>query len=144
MAASQGRRSTSVDAHIGSRIRARRKVLGVSQERLAWNVGLTFQQIQKYERGANRVSASNLFEMARVLDVPIEYFFEGLEGFTDATPDPREAGLRTFLASEEGRELAQAFPRIPESHLRRRVLQLVRDVVRTHHASESAADSVGP
>jgi transcriptional regulator with XRE-family HTH domain len=133
MGQSQGRQSTSVDAHIGARIRARRKVLGVSQERLAWNVGLTFQQIQKYERGANRVSASNLYGIARVLEVPIEYFFEGLAGFDDSPPDPREVGLRTFLASDEGRELAQVFPRIPEPHLRRRVLQLVREVVKLHH-----------
>ena len=133
MGQSQGRQSTSVDVHIGERIRARRKMLGVSQERLAWNVGLTFQQIQKYERGTNRVSAANLYEIAHVLDVPIEFFFEGLAGAAPATPDPREAGLRTFLASEEGRELARVFPRIPESQVRRRVLQLVRDVVRANH-----------
>ena len=67
-----------VDLHVGGRIRMRRRILGISQEKLADALGLTFQQVQKYERGANRVSASNLYEIARTLQAPITYFFEGL------------------------------------------------------------------
>src|SRR3954468_5429255 len=77
-----------VDLHVGARIRMRRKLLGVSQERLADQLGLTFQQVQKYERGANRVSASKLYEIARALQTSVAYFFEGLasteNGQTDA------------------------------------------------------------
>jgi len=126
----QGRKSTSVDVHIGGRIRSRRKAIGVSQEQLASSLGIAFQQVQKYEHGANRVSASKLYDVARLLDVPISYFFEGLAPSEHITPDPREKFLRVFLESEEGRELAHAFPRIPEAHLRRKVLELVRGVVR--------------
>jgi transcriptional regulator with XRE-family HTH domain len=108
----------------------RRKMLGISQERLAEALGLTFQQVQKYERGANRISASKLYEIARFLSSPIAYFFEGL---TD--PTSPEAGGAThtneqfvhdFLMTTEGLELAAAFPRIRRSRLRRRVLDLVR------------------
>lgn len=130
MVQGQGRKSTSVDVHIGGRIRARRKAIGVSQEQLATRLGIAFQQVQKYEHGANRVSASKLYDVAKVLDVPIAYFFEGLAAAEFTAPDPREKGLRVFLESEEGRELAHAFPRIPEAHLRRKVLELVRGVVR--------------
>ena len=131
MAEGRGRKSTSVDVHIGGRIRARRKALGVSQERLATSLGIAFQQLQKYEHGANRVSASKLYDVARALDVPIAYFFEGLAVAEHISPDPREKWLRVFLESDEGRELAEAFPRIPEAHLRRKVLELVRGVVRS-------------
>ena len=127
----QGRKSTSVDVHIGGRIRARRKAVGVSQEQLARSLGIAFQQVQKYEHGANRVSASKLYEVAKILDVPIAYFFEGLAVVDKLTPDPREKGLRVFLESEEGRALAESFPRISEAHLRRQVLELVRGVVRS-------------
>ena len=76
-----------IDVHVGSRIRLRRTLLGMSQERLAEAIGLTFQQVQKYERGANRVGSSRLFDLARVLDVPVAYFFEDLApGVQDKTP----------------------------------------------------------
>ena len=127
----QGRKSTSVDVYIGGRIRARRKALGVSQEQLARSLGIAFQQVQKYEHGANRVSASKLYDVAKILDVPISFFFDGLAVVDHLAPDPREKGLRVFLESEEGRALAEAFPRIPEAHLRRQVLELVRGVVRS-------------
>src|SRR4029079_10891894 len=74
----EDRTPNPVDLHVGARIRMRRKILGVSQERLADDLGLTFQQVQKYERGANRVSASKLYEIARSLQAPISYFFDGL------------------------------------------------------------------
>lgn len=115
-----------VDRHVGLRIRMRRKELGVSQERLAEAVGLTFQQIQKYERAANRVSASKLWELAEALNAPITYFFEGLVEMSGADDClPRES-IQDFLLSPEGLELASAFPRIAEPRLRRKVMELVR------------------
>ena len=105
----------------------RRKELGISQERLAEAIGLTFQQVQKYERAANRVSASKLWEMSRVLNTSISYFYEGISD----TPDPSGANLpretvQDFLLTPEGMELASAFPKIPHGRLRRKVLDLVR------------------
>jgi len=116
-----------VDRHVGLRIRMRRKELGISQERLAEAIGLTFQQVQKYERAANRVSASKLWEMSRVLNTSISYFYEGI---SDA-PEPLGANLpretvQDFLLTPEGMELASAFPKIPHGRLRRKILDLVR------------------
>jgi transcriptional regulator with XRE-family HTH domain len=114
-----------VDRHVGLRIRIRRKEVGVSQERLAEALGITFQQVQKYERGANRVSASKLWEIARALNTGVGYFYEGLgEGDTSA---PR-LGAQDFMLSNEGLELMAAFPRIQKPGLRRRLVELVRAV----------------
>jgi transcriptional regulator with XRE-family HTH domain len=110
----------------------RRKVLGVSQERLAEALGLTFQQVQKYERGANRVSASKLYEIARFLSAPVAYFFEGLsDPSTGGRPgggddDGPEQRVHEFLMTPEGLELAATFPRIQRPRLRRRILDLVK------------------
>ena len=111
----------------------RRKMLGVSQERLAEALGLTFQQVQKYERGANRISASKLYEIARFLSAPIAYFFEGLGDPTAGASaagldDASEQHVHGFLMTSEGLELAAAFPRIGRSRLRRRILDLVRSL----------------
>src|SRR5512145_1807794 len=76
-----------IDVHVGSRVRLRRTLLGMSQEKLGEAIGLTFQQVQKYERGANRIGSSRLFDLARVLDVPVSYFFEDMApGVQDKTP----------------------------------------------------------
>ena len=119
-----------VDLHVGGRVRMRRKMLGVSQERLAEALGLTFQQVQKYERGANRISASKLYEIARFLSAPIAYFFEGLgdpaAGGAASHDDASEQHVHGFLMTSEGLELAAAFPRIGRARLRRRILDLVR------------------
>jgi len=118
-----------VDRHVGLRIRMRRKELGISQERLAESIGLTFQQVQKYERAANRVSASKLWEMARTLNTSIAYFFEGLSE-TPESPEsilPRQT-VQDFLMTPEGMALASDFPKIPR-HMRRKVLDLVRAMV---------------
>lgn len=122
-----------VDLHVGSRIRMRRKLLGVSQERLADDLELTFQQVQKYERGANRVSASKLYEIAKSLQTSIAYFFEGLndpatakaDGMTDSGA---EDFIHEFLMTPEGLELAVKFPKIKRRNVRRRILDLVRDM----------------
>jgi transcriptional regulator with XRE-family HTH domain len=117
-----------VDRHVGLRIRLRRKELGVSQERLADSIGLTFQQVQKYERAANRVSASKLWEMARVLKTSISYFYEGLgDPASEATEAPADRqSVHDFLLTPEGMELAAAFPKIRRARVRRRILDLAR------------------
>lgn len=120
-----------VDRHVGLRIRMRRKELGVSQEKLAESIGLTFQQVQKYERAANRVSASKLWEMARALETSVAYFYEGLaEGAATrgSNSQPNET-VQDFLLTPEGMELAQVFPRISHPRVRRKILELVRTMV---------------
>ena len=113
-----------VDRHVGLRIRMRRKEMGVSQERLADSLGITFQQVQKYERGANRVSASKLWEIAAALRTPVAYFYDGL-GDLDAQAAQRDAA-QDFLCSAEGMELVAAFPRIADPAIRRKLVELVR------------------
>lgn len=121
-----------VDLHVGSRIRMRRKILGVSQERLAESLSLTFQQVQKYERGTNRVSASKLYEIAGALQVQVSYFFEGLAdpcaGESENAAATTEPFIQEFLMTPEGLELAGLFPKITRARVRRRVLDLVRSM----------------
>jgi transcriptional regulator with XRE-family HTH domain len=121
-----------IDLHVGGRIRMRRKLLGVSQERLADDLGLTFQQVQKYERGANRVSASKLYEIARSLKTSIAYFFEGLADPANPADnveiDGNEQSVHEFLMTSEGLELAGLFPQVPHARVRRRILELVRSL----------------
>jgi transcriptional regulator with XRE-family HTH domain len=122
-----------VDLHVGARIRLRRRMQGVSQEKLADALGLTFQQVQKYERGANRVSASKLYEIASALHAPVSYFFDGLaDPAGDAETSSRqseETTVHAFLMTAEGLELAKLFPRVLRGPVRRRVLDLVRAIV---------------
>lgn len=118
-----------VDVHVGSRIRLRRQLLRMSQEKLGDELGVTFQQVQKYERGANRVGASRLYRLSRVLEVPVQFFFEGLN-------DPAPVGAMAendqtpivydFIQSSDGVSLAESFSRIKDAKVRRRVLELVR------------------
>lgn len=123
-------RTNEVDASVGKRIRLRRTGLGLSQEKLADALGLTFQQVQKYEKGANRVGASRLFDLARVLQVPVEYFFEDLPAppsaervHSDAT---LEAGGDTEELKRETLDLVQAYSTIRNPMVRRRVVDLAR------------------
>ncbi|GGL42917.1 transcriptional regulator [Caulobacter rhizosphaerae] len=122
----------------------RRKLLGVSQEQLADSLGLTFQQVQKYERGANRVSASKLYEIAKTLQVPVSFFFDGLADPMDGS-DGDEIGqqaeriVQEFLTTPEGLELAEVFPKIGRGRVRRQVLDLVRAMAEEAHRAESAA-----
>jgi transcriptional regulator with XRE-family HTH domain len=116
-----------VDRHVGLRIRMRRKELGISQERLAEALGLTFQQVQKYERAANRVSASKLFEIARALSTSVAYFYDGLAPTGGAeAPVGQALQGQAFLLSPEGAELANLFPRLGRARVRRKVVELVR------------------
>jgi transcriptional regulator with XRE-family HTH domain len=118
-----------VDLHVGARIRMRRKLLGVSQERLAEQLGLTFQQVQKYERGANRVSASKLYEIAKALQTSVAYFFDGLadtEGAVGTPADGAAEFMHELVMTPEGLELAALFPKLKRGRVRRRVLDLVK------------------
>jgi len=120
---SSERTANAVDAWLGQRVRARRVEVGMSQERLAELLGITFQQVQKYERGANRIAAARLFDICKVLAVPIEDLLEGLgrePGDTDAAP------VAKYLATPEGVELATLFLSLRSQPVRRRVLQLLR------------------
>ena len=117
----------AVDIHVGERVRQRRRMLGLSQETLAKEIGLTFQQVQKYERGSNRISCSKLFEISRVLKVPVDFFFHGLPGddgeeFSDSAS---ERTILSFLATAEGVELAKFFPQIQNPKWRRKITELV-------------------
>jgi transcriptional regulator with XRE-family HTH domain len=113
-----------VDRHVGLRVRMRRKEIGVSQERLAEALGITFQQVQKYERGANRVSASKLWEIATALRTNVGYFYEGLGARASAPAEDTQS----FMLSGEGLELMSSFPRIAEPTVRRKIVELVRAV----------------
>lgn len=130
-----------IDIHVGRRVRQRRKTLGVTQERLAEDLGLTFQQVQKYERGANRVSASKLYEIAKSLRTSIAYFFEGLADPSTAYDIPgmaepsSEQFVTEFLMTPEGLELAELFPKIRKARVRRRILDLVRSMAEEEDAA---------
>ena len=108
-----------VDIYVGARLRMRRKLLDLSQEDLAKSLGITFQQVQKYERGTNRISASKLYAAAQTLRVPVSFFFDGLH-------DPETAAhSTTMLAMPEGMELVRLLPAMPDAD-RRRILDLIR------------------
>ena len=117
-----------IDLHLGKRLRRRRRLLGLTQQQLASAVGVRFQQIQKYECGANRISAARLWELAEALEVPINYFYEGLEA--EATPDnTNEAVKRSeqVLARKETLDLVRAYYKLGERP-RRRLLDLAKSL----------------
>ena len=120
-------RAHGVDIHVGERVRLRRKALKMSQQELAKHLNLTFQQVQKYERGSNRISASKLYEIGQVLQVPIAFFFEGYHDIRTA-PEARgpAAPVHDFLHSLEAIDLGTAYLAIPSVHQRQRVLDLMR------------------
>jgi transcriptional regulator with XRE-family HTH domain len=127
------RRPNPIDVHVGSRVRLQRMLLGVSQERLGERLGLTFQQIQKYEKGVNRIGASRLFDLAQVLGVPIQFFYDDAPAQERHAPAAAGMGERTadgyifdFLNTREGLELNKAFARISDPKSRRAILDLVR------------------
>ena len=111
-----------VDMHVGQRLRMRRTLLGMSQEMLAERLGISFQQLQKYEKGSNRLSASRLFELSRMLDVPVSYFFDELPSdgqvSTDAPADP--------IMKRESLELVRAYYDIPDPKIRQHLVELIR------------------
>lgn len=131
----QGRKPNPMDIHVGSRVRLRRMVIGMSQEKLGERMGLTFQQIQKYEKGTNRIGASRLYQLSQILDVPVQFFFEdaplnvsgraagSVAGFAESKT---ESFLLDFLNSRDGLELNRAFVKITDPKVRKRVVELVR------------------
>jgi len=142
---SEERIANSVDKRIGQRVKQRRLETGMSQERLAELLGVTFQQIQKYEKGVNRVAASRLFELASALGVGLAYFFEGLtagspqEGIRGGVAEEGQEFVYDMLASPEGQQLLQIFGQIRSAKVRRRVVELVRTL-----AEDDADDSALP
>lgn len=125
------RRPNPIDVYVGNRLRLGRKILSVTQEKLAENLGVTFQQVQKYERGLNRISASRLHQAAQILDVPVTFFFPEAEpaqgtGGRDSVEEGTE--MMSFLSSSEGLELNRAFSQIKDTGMRRRVLDLIRSI----------------
>jgi transcriptional regulator with XRE-family HTH domain len=123
-----------VDKHVGSRVRMRRMTLDMSQERLGDALGLTFQQMQKYEKGTNRIGASLLQHISHILQVPVPFFFEGaphvLGQPNEIGEAPSPAYVSDFLASSDGLALPKAFTRIKEPKLRRRIIKLVEEIAR--------------
>jgi transcriptional regulator with XRE-family HTH domain len=123
-----------IDKHVGSRVRMRRMMLGMSQEKLGDALALTFQQVQKYEKGTNRIGASRLQQISQILQVPVAFFFEGAPHLADSMiTDPLEAApsptyVSDFLATSDGLSLTKAFMRIPDAKLRRRIVDLVQQI----------------
>ena len=114
-----------VDVHVGKRIRHRRWLVGMTQQQLAERVGIKFQQIQKYETGANRVSASRLWDIAEALDVPVSFFFEGIENENVAEEGAAESVPADIMGDKEALDLVRSYYAIPENQ-RRRLFELAR------------------
>ena len=126
-ASQSGKRPNPTDVYVGSRVRMRRKMLGLSQEKLGEKLGITFQQIQKYEKGTNRVGASRLQAMATALEVPVAYFFpDSAAAQGGGMQEEGATFMMDFLSTTEGLELSRTFVRIPDAKVRRKLLELVR------------------
>ena len=126
-----GKKPNPVDTHVGSRVRLRRMLLGMSQEKLGNAMNLTFQQVQKYEKGVNRIGASRLFHISKILDVPVQFFFEEAprpdgSAVTGMAEPESESFILEFLNSREGLELNRAFVKIGDPKVRKSVVDLVR------------------
>jgi transcriptional regulator with XRE-family HTH domain len=123
-------RYNPIDKHVGSRVRMRRLMLEMSQIQLADGLGLSFQQVQKYEKGANRIGASRLQQISQILQVPVPFFFEGVPGRSGATVEITESDsyVNDFLATSDGMALVKAFMHIKNPKLRRAVVRLVEQI----------------
>ncbi|MGB1547072.1 MAG: helix-turn-helix domain-containing protein [Alphaproteobacteria bacterium] len=140
----KGEGPNPIDVHVGGRVRLRRTLLGMSQEKLARAIGLTFQQIQKYERGANRIGASRLHELSQVLDVPVSFFFDDMNGpsggyavvgeLREEAPPPFEGDPMT---KRETLKLVRAYYRIKSPALRKRILDLTQSLADGENEEES-------
>jgi transcriptional regulator with XRE-family HTH domain len=122
-----------IDRHVGSRVRMRRMMLSMSQEKLGDALGLTFQQVQKYEKGTNRIGASRLQQISHILQVPVAFFFEGAPDLPGDAPRagaeaPSPSYVSDFLATSDGLALTKAFMRISDAKLRRRIVDLVQQI----------------
>lgn len=126
--------TNDIDLHVGKRLRRRRRLLGLTQQQLAESVGIRFQQIQKYECGANRVSASRLFELAESLDVPVQYFYEGLSQRDESDAETLSADI---LSQKETMDLIRAYYRLGERP-RKRLLELAKSLEPEEPANDAA------
>jgi transcriptional regulator with XRE-family HTH domain len=130
-----GKRPNPTDVYVGSRIRMRRKMLGLSQEKLGERLGITFQQIQKYEKGTNRVGASRLQAMSDALEVPVSFFFpESSPAAPAGMKEESATFMMDFMSTSEGLDLTRAFIRIRSPKVRRKVVELVRALAEDHSA----------
>lgn len=127
-----------IDKHVGARVRMRRMMISMSQEKLGEKLGITFQQIQKYEKGTNRIGASRLQQIANVLGVPVSFFFEGAPvpdgspgGFSESASP---AYVSDFLATSDGLALTKAFMKVTDSKVRRRIVDLVEAIASEEEA----------
>ena len=125
-----------IDVHVGARVKLRRMLLGMSQEALGKALGLTFQQIQKYEKGANRIGASRIFELSKLLDVPIQYFYDDYGDTIGGAATGMAEGdagdsFMTLVNSPEGVELCRYFSAITDPQVKKRVLDLVKTIAET-------------
>jgi transcriptional regulator with XRE-family HTH domain len=122
-----------IDRHVGSRVRMRRMMVSMSQEKLGERLGITFQQVQKYEKGTNRIGASRLHQIASILGVPVAFFYEGAPGGDAADAGFAEGGnpayVSDFMATSEGLALAKAFMKVSDPKVRRRIVDLVEAMV---------------
>jgi transcriptional regulator with XRE-family HTH domain len=122
------KQANPIDIQVGNRVRIRRMLIGMSQERLGDLLGLTFQQVQKYEKGVNRIGAGRLFEVARILNVPVDFFYEGLNALTEGGLGDGAPPVMEFISSGEGLQLSLAFMKIKDAKVRKRVLDLVKSL----------------
>ncbi len=122
-----------IDRHVGSRVRMRRMMVSMSQEKLGERLGITFQQVQKYEKGTNRIGASRMHQIANILGVPVSFFYEGAPGSEGEASGFGEAGqpayVSDFMATPEGLSLAKAFMKVGDPKVRRRIVDLVEAMV---------------
>ena len=128
-----------IDIHVGTRVRLRRQVMKMSQEKLGDQLGVTFQQVQKYERGANRVGASRLWKMSQVMDVPVGFFFDGLGevgAVTEFAEDDQLPIVYDFINSTDGVNLAKAVSQIKNKAVRRQILELARSLAKDAGSDE--------
>lgn len=122
------KQANPIDIQVGNRVRIRRMLIGMSQERLGDLLGLTFQQVQKYEKGVNRIGAGRLFEVSRILNVPVDFFYEGVNEGALGSVESDGAPVMDFVSSGEGLQLSLAFMKIKDAKVRKRVLDLVKSL----------------
>jgi transcriptional regulator with XRE-family HTH domain len=122
------KQANPIDIQVGNRVRIRRMLIGMSQERLGDLLGLTFQQVQKYEKGVNRIGAGRLFEVSRILNVPVDFFYEGVAAQLAGNEQESTPPVMEFVSSGEGLQLSLAFMKIKDTKVRKRVLDLVKSL----------------
>ena len=134
-----------IDIHVGKRVRLRRTLLGMSQEKLGKAINLTFQQVQKYERGTNRIGSSRLYQLSQVLDIPVSYFFDDLPSEISGLKAPGLADIKIAsfegdpLVKRETLELVRAYYRIMDPRVRKRVFELVKAVAKPASGDKGSA-----